>query len=63
MGPQISFLVSAKEKTSGTNEDIKDQFKSTEIAGIIGAGYTLPNGFGFDARYQLGLSSIAKDDP
>ncbi len=58
-GPQISILVSAQDKSGGG--DIKDQFKSTEIAGVIGAGYTTLSGFGFDARYQLGLSDIAKD--
>ena len=59
LGPQVSVLVSAQDKSDGGG-DVKDQFKSTEIAGVIGAGYTLTNGFGFDARYQLGLSDIAK---
>ncbi|MEO6220187.1 MAG: porin family protein [Ginsengibacter sp.] len=61
LGPQIGFLVSAKEKTSGSNEDVKDDFETTDISGVIGAGYTTISGFGFDARYQLGLSNIAKD--
>lgn len=61
LGPQISYLLSAKSSGGGSSEDIKDQLKSTEIAGVIGAGYTLTNGFGFDARYQLGLSDISKD--
>ncbi len=60
LGPQISFLASAKDKSSDGTQDIKDEFKSTEIAGVIGAGYTLQNGFGIDARYQLGLSDIGK---
>lgn len=61
LGPQISYLLSAKSSGGGESQDIKDEFKSTEIAGVIGAGYTLTNGFGFDARYQLGLSDISKD--
>ncbi len=61
LGPQISFLVSAKEKSGGSTTDFKNQVKSTEIAGVIGAGYTLSSGLGFDARYQLGLSNIAKN--
>jgi len=60
LGPQISFLASAKSKSSEGDEDLKDQFKSTEMAGVIGAGYTLSNGFGFEARYQVGLSNVAK---
>jgi opacity protein-like surface antigen len=62
LGPQVSFLVSAKDKASDGTTDIKDEFKSTEIAGVIGAGYTLANGLGFDARYQLGLSNIGKGE-
>jgi hypothetical protein len=63
LGPQISYLLSAKSSDDGSSssEDIKDELKSTEIAGVIGAGYTLTNGFGFDARYQLGLSNISKN--
>ena len=43
-------------------DDIKSQFKTAEIAGVIGAGYTTLGGFGFDARYQLGLTDIVKDN-
>ncbi len=59
-GPQISFLVAANDKGTNISTDIKSQFTTTEIAGVIGAGYTTINGFGFDARYQLGLTDIAK---
>ena len=61
-GPQISFLVAAKEDDGSNSDDIKDQFKSTEFAGVVGAGYTTLSGFGFDARYQFGLSDIS-DNP
>lgn len=60
IGPQISYLLSAKSKSGGESEDDKDSFNSTDFSGIIGASYTLTNGFGFDARYQLGLSNISK---
>lgn len=59
-GPQLGILLSAKDQ-DGTSE--KDEFNSTDFSGIVGAGYTLFNGFGFDARYQFGLSNIAKDQP
>ena len=61
LGPQIGYLLSAKSKSGGSSEDDKDQFKSTEISGVIGVGYTLTSGLGFDARYQLGLSDISKN--
>jgi hypothetical protein len=63
LGPQVSYLLSAKSKGDGVNgsQDSKDSYKSTDVAGVIGVGYTLMNGFGFDARYQLGLINISKD--
>jgi hypothetical protein len=62
LGPQIGLLVGAKAKFDGDSEDIKEEFKSSSFALNFGAGYQLDNGFGFGARYSLGLSSIAKED-
>lgn len=61
IGPQISALISAKEKFGSASEDVKDELKTTDFSGIIGASYTLANGFGIDARYQLGFGNIAKE--
>lgn len=58
LGPQVGFLMAAKAKNDDESQDIKDSFKSIDFAGVLGAGYTMENGFGFDARYQLGLSNI-----
>ena len=63
LGPQIGYLMSAKAKDAEDNEDIKDSFKSTDFSAVVGVGYTLESGLGFDARYQLGLSSTLKDAP
>lgn len=57
-GPQIGFLMSAKAE----DEDIKDGMKGTNISWLIGLGYKLPSGFGFGARYNLGLSNIVDED-
>lgn len=58
-GPQVGFLVSAKNKTNNSTIDIKDNLKSTDIALGMGIGYVKPStGFGIDARYNLGLSNI-----
>ena len=61
LGPQIGILASAKAKLDDETADIKDGFKSTNFALVIGAGYQLTNGLGFGVRYNLGLSSIAED--
>lgn len=63
VGPQISYLISAKGKGDGIDgtTDTKENYKSTDVSGIIGASYTLMSGIGFDARYQMGLTNVAKD--
>ncbi|MBO9571638.1 MAG: PorT family protein [Chitinophagaceae bacterium] len=61
-GPQIGFLLSAKAKSDGESVDIKDGLKSTDFSWAFGLGYELTQGFGVNARYNLGLSSISDDD-
>lgn len=53
-GPQIGFLLYAKDE--GTN--VKDDFKTLDFAANIGLGYKLNNGLNFGARYNFGLSNI-----
>jgi hypothetical protein len=60
-GPQLGILASAKGESGGTTVDIKDQFKTVDLAWSFGAGYLTPVGFGIDARYNLGLSNVADD--
>ena len=57
-GPQLGFLTSAKLKQGSQELDVKDAFKSTDFSWAFGAGYVLPSGFGFNGRYNLGLSKI-----
>lgn len=61
-GPQIGILASAKYKNAGNSVDMKDEFSSIEFGLPIGVGYLAPSGFGFDARYNIGLSDISQDD-
>ncbi len=61
LGPQIGYLLSAKTKVGSETQDIKEDLKSTDFSGIIGVEYVLPMGIVASARYQLGLSNIAKD--
>jgi len=53
-GPQIGYLLSAKNE--GTN--VKDGFKKVDFAANLGVGYKLENGINFGARYNFGLSNI-----
>ena len=69
-GPYVSFLMSAKDDGKFTlyhpllgeqvavsdNEDVKDNYKSTDFGLALGATYNLDNGLFIDARYNLGLN-------
>jgi hypothetical protein len=57
-GPQIGFLMSAKNKAGDITENVKDNLKSTNFSIPVGVGYLTSSGFGFDARYNFGLSNI-----
>lgn len=61
-GPQVGFLVSGKRKLGSASEDVKGVFKSTDFAWVFGIGYITASRFGFDVRYNLGLSDITKDN-
>jgi opacity protein-like surface antigen len=54
-GPQLGLLVDAEGGTDG--------LKSSNFALNFGAAYELVGGFFVDARYNLGLSNIAEEDP
>lgn len=68
-GPQLGFLVSAKEKGEVTEDgtdisaerDSKDEYEKVDFALFGGIGYDLPIGIFFQARYSAGLSNINKD--
>ena len=60
-GPQVGFLVSAKEKVTGQSDmDIKSFLQSTDFAWAVGLGYLTSSNVGFNARYNIGLSSVDK---
>lgn len=72
-GPQFGFLISAKEKydfsetSMGTTDsgsesiDVKDFYKSLALSFNVGATYSVTEKIFVDARYNLGLSSVAKE--
>lgn len=53
-GPQLGILIDAEGGTDG--------LKSTNFGLSFGAGYELPNGLFFDARYNLGLTDMLDYD-
>jgi len=68
-GPQIGFLVSAKEKGEtivdgravSAEADAKDLYEKVDLALFGGIGYDLPVGVFFQVRYNAGLSNVNKD--
>jgi hypothetical protein len=60
-GPQINFLLSAKERYDGsTSEDVKEAIKSSSFSGLFGAEYQFSDKFRLGVNYTTGLSNIAK---
>lgn len=60
-GPQVGFLVSAKQKIGNVEVDVDDTFNSVDFSWVFGGGYIFSSGFGIDARYNLGLNNISDD--
>ncbi len=61
-GPQVGFLLSAKETADGQSGDEKSNTQSIDFAWAFGLGFKLPLGLGIDARYNLGMTNLAKGD-
>ena len=57
-GPQIGFLVSAKNE----DNDIKDSFKGTDYGFNFGAGYNFTDNISVGLRYTVGISSLVDGD-
>lgn len=58
-GPQLGLLMGAKM----AGEDLKEEFETVNFSWAAGAGYRLVNGLGFNARYNFGVSNLAKTEP
>lgn len=69
VGPAVGILMSAKVSAesggAGVEVDVKDLFNSADLGLVFGLGAEIATGskggVTFDARYDLGLSNIAKD--
>ncbi|ASU34146.1 hypothetical protein MuYL_2257 [Mucilaginibacter xinganensis] len=64
LGPQLGFLLSAKDEADGTTTDIKENIKSTDFEAVLGIGYELKKtslaGLGINVRLVRGLTDISK---
>lgn len=61
-GPQVGFLLSANNEVAGIREDVKSSYETTDFSWAFGLGYKFTGiGLGIDARYNLGLTNIAKE--
>ena len=59
VGPQVGFLLSAKNEAE---DDLKDDMKKTDFGAGVGIGYLSRIGLGINGRYNLGFSNISEDD-
>lgn len=59
LGAQLGINVSAKEKYNKITEDIGDNIEAVDFSIPVGLSYEYQN-FVLDARYNWGLSNIAK---
>lgn len=57
-GPQIGFLVSAKQKVNNAEFDVDNNFKAVDFAIPVGISYVSHSGLGVDARAAFGISDI-----
>lgn len=62
LGPQFGFLLDGERKYDTVfgsgSQDIKDHYKSSDVALSLGAGYDFEFGLGLDFRYNLGLKDV-----
>lgn len=57
-----SALGESFSESETTTTDVKDHMNKLNLAPFVGAEYTLENGLFFDARYNLGVSNLAKKE-
>jgi hypothetical protein len=58
-GPQVGFLLSAKQNINGNSFDEKKYYNSTDFAWVFGIGYKIPRSpVGIDFRYNIGISNV-----
>ena len=59
-GPQVGFLLSAKNEVGNTSYDVKTGFNSVDVGYLFGLGYQRKTGPGIGLRYNGGFTNIPK---
>jgi Outer membrane protein beta-barrel domain len=61
-GPQFGFLLDGEQKINTSlftgTQDIKDNYKNSDVAISIGGGWDFPFGLSADVRYNIGVKDI-----
>lgn len=61
-GPQLGFAVSSKSKEGDVEIDEGDVTEKVDVSWSVGVSYLFPEGIGFDARYNHGLTDVYKPE-
>jgi hypothetical protein len=59
-GPQVGFLVGAKQKFGSTSVDVKDGYNTADFGYLFGLGYQRKTGLGLGLRYNGGFTNISQ---
>jgi hypothetical protein len=59
-GPQVGFLVSAKNKAGNVSTDVKPTFNTVDAGYVFGLGYQRKTGLGVGLRYNGGFTNVVK---
>lgn len=57
-GPELGFLINAKQKASGATDNITHDTEERSIGIVGGAGYAIASHIAIHGRYQLGMNHI-----
>lgn len=61
-GPQLGLLASAESENGAHETDFKSTLKKTDFSWSFGTSFLSRSGLGIDARYNLGLRDISKNN-
>jgi hypothetical protein len=60
-GPQVGFLIEAKQKVANVEYDRKNNYNTVDFSIPLGFSYLGYSGFGVDARYNIGVTNVVKN--
>ena len=60
-GVQPGFLLAAKAKEGDIKVGVKEMYKTFDLSILVGLSYDFKFGLILDARYNIGVTNLAKD--